>query len=278
MSASKIRFLLLSLLSLPLASAFDSVFAQGNGNGNGQKLQVGYVVVTPTSTNTTGLAAFETFGEMRFGGFVQAGVLPSELATRAMLFVTTNSTLSRNLGIAIANPQPKAANVTFTLRDGSGSQVGTPQMVTIDPGHQTAQFITQLFAGQLPAAGEFDGTLTAESDQAVAMIGLRFRGMNFSTIPVTVLVGSSSTPDLIGPGGLILPQFADGGGWASEIVLSNTGTQPLTVDVRIFDQQGNPLTVTLNGITASSQSGLTIPAGGVIILAPRNNATDDDGM
>ncbi len=278
MSASKSRLSLFTMVCLSLASAYDSVYAQGNGKGNPQKLQVGYVIVTPTSANTSGLAAFETFGEMRFGGFVQAGVLPPDLATKAMLFVTANSTLSRNLGIAIANPQADAANVTFTLRDSGGNQVGSHQTVKIDAGHQSAQFVTQLFAGQLPAAGEFDGTLTVESDRPVAMIGLRFRGINFSTIPVTVLVGSSSTPTSIGTGGLILPQFADGGGWASEIVLSNTGTLPLTVEVKIFDQEGLPLTVTLNGKIASVFDNLTIPAGGVIILAPRNNATDDDGM
>ena len=79
-----------------------------------------------------------------------------------------------------------------------------------------------------------------------------------------------------GNGAVLLPQFAAGGGWATEIVMANTGTSSLTVRVDLFKSDGTPLTATLNGETKSSFTNLTIPAGGVLILAPRDQHGDDD--
>src|SRR5512135_1225435 len=59
-------------------------------------VQSGYAVVTPTSAATAGLVVFETFGEHHGTEMTQAGVLPSDLATQFMLFVSTNGRLSKN--------------------------------------------------------------------------------------------------------------------------------------------------------------------------------------
>ncbi len=279
MSKSRVSIAGLALLCLLLAPVVNPALAQNGINVNAGKIQAGYVIVTPSAANTSGLAVFETFGESRFGGFIQAGVLPADLITSGMLFVTTSFRLSRNLGVAIANPQSADATVTFTLRNSSGTQAAT-KAVIVKSHNQSAQFVTQLFAGSLPAPGDFDGTLFISSSTPVAMVGLRFRGFNFSTVPVTVLSSTSALPTVAtgigGTGSLILPQFAFGGGWASEIVLSNSGTVNLVVRVDIFGQDGTPLAVTLNGTKASTFSSLTIPPGGVVILAPRNNWFDDD--
>jgi hypothetical protein len=69
---------------------------------------------------------------------------------------------------------------------------------------------------------------------------------------------------------VLLPQFAAGGGWASEINITNTGTLPLTVRVDLFKQDGTPLTTRLNGQSGSSFVNLAVPAGGVVILSPRD--------
>jgi len=58
--------------------------------------------------------------------------------------------------------------------------------------------------------------------------------------------------------------------------LMNTGTSSLTVRVDLFKSDGTPLSAALNGQTASSFTNLTIPAGGVLSLAPRNTDGDDD--
>ena len=72
----------------------------------------------------------------------------------------------------------------------------------------------------------------------------------------------------------VLP--AAGGGWATEIVAGNAGTSSLTVRVDLFKDDGTPFTTTLDGRRASSFTNLTIPAGGVLTLAPRDRNGDDD--
>ena len=68
---------------------------------------------------------------------------------------------------------------------------------------------------------------------------------------------------------VVIPQFAIGGGWTSEIALFNNGTSTVTGQVEIFDTNGNPMTVTLNN-AAQSTFRYSIPAGGTYILAPRD--------
>ena len=72
--------------------------------------QSGFAVITPvaatTSGTTTGLVVFETFGMRGHGdsGATQAGVLPPDLTTNAVLFVDSSGRLAKNLGVAIVNP------------------------------------------------------------------------------------------------------------------------------------------------------------------------------
>jgi hypothetical protein len=79
-----------------------------------------------------------------------------------------------------------------------------------------------------------------------------------------------------GPGAVILPHFVAGGGWASQIVIANTGTSSMTIRMDLFKQNGTPLTTELNDQTRSSFTGLTIPAGGILILSPWDDNGDDD--
>ena len=61
-----------------------------------------------------------------------------------------------------------------------------------------------------------------------------------------------------------------------QLVLVNTNTSALTVRVDLFKPDGTALSAALNGKTASSFTNLNIPAGGVLILAPRDKDGDDD--
>src|SRR5215831_13000542 len=246
-------------------------------------VQAGYVVVTPTSGGA-GLVAFETFGMRENGangGASQAGVMPAGLTTSAMIFVESSGRLSKNLAIAIVNPYSFDVSVAMTLRKSDGTQVATMNL-TVPLHRQISKFVTELFANQSSVPSDFTGTLVLTSSPLpVAMIGLRFRGSNFSTLPVTSLSGVSSALPVIsigigGPGAILLPQFASGGKWATEVVLVNTGTSSVTVRVDLFKSDGTLLASTLNGQNASSFTNLTIPVGGVVILAPRDRDGDDD--
>ena len=72
-------------------------------------IQAGYVIITPIGDNTSGLMAFETFGQKEGPGSTQAGVLPATMTKNALLFVNTSGRLSRNLGVAIANPETRTS-------------------------------------------------------------------------------------------------------------------------------------------------------------------------
>src|SRR5262249_17806068 len=138
------------------------------------------------------------------------------------------------------------------------------------PSHQQmSKFVTELFPSPSTIPSNLTGTLAITSSGTstlpVAVVGLRFRGRNFSTVPATNLAPASPSGSygLVGPNAVILPQFAANGGWATEIVLINTGSTALTVRVDLYKQDGTPLTASLNGQTASSFTNLTIPANGV---------------
>ena len=273
-----------AILLLPLIAA-TSMSIPGRTQENAYKdhdkdpIKAGYAVITPTSAATEGLVVFATFGERHGTGATQAGVLPAEMTEHAMLFVSTCGRLSRNLGVAIANPGATVANVTLTLRDDEGATVVT-KTFEVAPLTQAAKFVTQLFDTHPDIAKDFTGTLDIASDEPVAVIGLRFRGANFSTLPATNLSPPLDVPVIStgvgGPDAVILAQFATGGGWATEIVIANSGADDLTVRVDLFGQDGTPLVATLNGESKSSFTDILVPAGGVVTLAPRNWDGDSD--
>jgi hypothetical protein len=279
------------------------VFAQSQQNGNQTKgqdsenasardkddhddsgpIQVGYAVVTPTSFSSNGsstMVVFETFG-LRGGGqnATQAGVVPPDLTTNSLVFVDSEGALSKNVGVAIVNPNASSENVTLTLRDNTGKTLGSA-IIPVLSHQQVSKFETELFSSQSAVPKDVTGTLTITATDPVSVIGLRFRGANFSTLPVTNLSNTGTLPAIAtgvgGTGAVLLPQFAAGGGWATEVVIANDGTASMTVRVDLFTKDGKPLSAALNNQTSSSFTNINIPAGGVYILAPRNSRGDDD--
>jgi hypothetical protein len=243
---------------------------EGFAADDGRSIQVGYAIVTPISpVPTNGIAVFETFGLRWFGGAAEVGLLPSEMTTQAMIFVRASERLSRNMGIAVANPAGAPTSVTMTLRDTEGTVIAS-KTIMMTAFQQTARFVSELFADA--DLRDFTGTITITSTNPVALAGLRFRGVTFSTIPITSLMGPMAVPAVAsgvgGPNAVILAHFAAGGGWASKIMIVNTTPVPVTVRVDLFRQDGNPLVTELNGQARSSFTGLVIPPQGVLVLAP----------
>ena len=67
----------------------------------------------------------------------------------------------------------------------------------------------------------------------------------------------------------VFPQFAMGGGWATQLAFVNDSASVISGRFDIFDNSGNPMPVTLNGFNRSSYT-YSIPAGGTFVLAPRD--------
>jgi len=210
---------------------------------------------------------------------LRAGVLPATLTTRTVLFATSGIRLSRNVGVAITNPESTDAVVTMTLRRASG-EVTSSKTITIASRHQVSQFISELFADVPEVPVDFDGTLTITSDTPVAIVALRFQGANFSTIPISSLSPTRPLPVLAeGIGGrdaVLLPQFVADGGWASEIVVLNHGSLPVRVRIDLFKQDGTPLTTKLNHQSGSTFGTVVVPSGGTVVYSPRHANGDSD--
>jgi hypothetical protein len=275
------RRLLITLFCIAALST--AAFAQDDHN-DAAPILVGYAIVTATGgvgpgPIPGGLSVFETFGARSQFPALQAGVLPATMTTRLVLFASSGIRLSRNVGVAITNPGSTDAVVTMTLRAATGSVTST-KTITVTARNQVSRFISEFFADVPQVPRDFDGTLTFTSNTPVAIVGLYFQGAKFTTIPITslspVLPLPLVTVNIGGNNGVLLPQFAANGGWASEMVVLNTGSNPLTVRIDLFQQNGTPLVATLNHQSASSFQNLVIAPGGIIVVAPLNANGDSD--
>jgi hypothetical protein len=247
-------------------------------------IRSGYAIITP-DVNSSAPAATVTFGIVS-GGAVQsqAGIFPVPMTNDASLFVEVIPGISRNLGVAIANPGSTTNPILLTLRDQSGAAAGTPVTVSLQPQQQLAKFVNELFSSGTIQTG-FRGSLRLQSSTPFAVLGLRFSGSEFSTLPAagTATVSgipprtlpASSDPNTPIPGNIggisavVIPQFAMSGGWATQIALVNNASTAITGRIDVLDTSGNPMAVQMNGNTRGTFT-YSIPAGGTYVLAPRD--------
>ena len=103
------------------------------------------------------------------------------------------------LGLAIANDTDQA--VTYTVSVTNATSTGT---VTLPPRSSVAKFIKELVPG-VPANNQAQVIVSANTGTA-SIIGLRFTGGTFTTIPQSVVGTASATASTYH----VFPQFADG--------------------------------------------------------------------
>jgi hypothetical protein len=206
------------------------------------------------------------------------------MTTDASLFVEVIPGIGRNLGVAVANPGSATNTITLTMRDAVGTLAGTPVTLSLQSQQQIAKFLNELLPSTVLGGG-FRGSLEVQSSTPFAVLGLRFSGTDFSTlallmnattpgVPSRVLTSGSiaNTPIAGNIGGntaVVLPQFAMGGGWATQIAIVNDTAKNMSGRIDVFDASGNPMAVSLNGATQSTFS-YSIPPNGVYVLAPRD--------
>lgn len=189
------------------------------------------------------------------------GVLVSEAAVPASppvssgrIYAEVNGTV--NTGLAIANSGTKPATLTFEYANGAGTTVGWGT-VTLAPGSQVAGFLDQLpfnSAGLSAATLAIVKTFTFRSNVPVSVVALR--GMLneraeflVTTLPVAAL-------ELASTASVILPHYANGGGWRSQVILVNPTDAPIEGTVQFYSQgnvatAGTPQTLTVNGVSSN---------------------------
>src|SRR5204863_6449290 len=137
-----------------------------------------------------------------------------------------------------ANPNSQSVTISFYFTDASGQNFGSSTMI-LDGNRQMAAFLDEqpfLSSGGSPRPLAEARTFTFSASQPVAAIALRGfvneRGdFLMTTLPVadTSRLTSEAT---------IIPHFAEGGGWATQVVLVNPGDASTTGTLRFFDQSG----------------------------------------
>jgi hypothetical protein len=242
---------------------------------------VGYGLIQPNPNSTTpsALAIF---------GFRQKNVLVSETGVPASLPLSAGRIYAEiggpvDTGVAIVNPNDSPVTLNFFFTDNAGNDFGAGS-TTIAANGQTATFLDQ---APYNLAAPFQGTFSFTSTLPVGVIALRGytneRGeFLMSTLPV---IDTTAAP---ANGTLVLPDYADGGGWTAQILLVNPTDALLTGSVKFSNPDGTTGSVTIAGQTSNSFS-YSIPAhssqklvtsgagtttaGGSVSVVPAGNVT-----
>jgi sugar lactone lactonase YvrE len=209
----------------------------------------------------------------------EAGVPASPPTTEARIFIDYRSsvaaipgrssagTVNIDTGIAVVNYGSASANLTYTLRNVAGTTLSTGHGI-LAAGAHFATFIDLLNAVApdfvLPlnfqTATQF-ASLEISSDQLISVLALRMTTNQrnealFTTTPTADL--TKPTTNAV----IFFPQFADGGGYTTSLVLLNTSNETETGTLQLLNGSGNPLDVNQVGSTAGAVFRYSIPNGG----------------
>ena len=225
-------------------------------SGDAETVRAGYgrIRADAASTTPSGIAIFQ-FRNSDGVLVSEAGVPAAQLVSNGRIFAEVNG--PANTGLAIANPNEVPATIRFHVTDGDGNDSGHDSF-QLGAGEQTAKLLDW---EPFHISGPFVGTFTFSSSAPVAVIALR--GLTneanewlMTTLPVAPL--SSSVSDTV-----YFPHFADGGGWATELVLVNPTDLTITGSVGFLGPgsdttAGAPVVLTLDDGAAGSEFDYTI--------------------
>lgn len=212
-----------------------------------------------SSLTQTGYARIENAGGVAPAGLAifsyrPGNVLVSETAVPATAPLTSGRIYAEidgsvNTGIAIANPNSQTATINFYFTDEAGKDLGSGT-TTIGPDQQIARFLNGA-PFNTAGAGSFQGTFSFTSDVPVGAIAIRGlineRGeFLMATLPV---IDTSVKP---ATGAVVVPHFANGGGWTTQILLVNPGDTALAGNVEFRGEDGSLTAVVINGQSESS--------------------------
>ena len=155
-------------------------------------LVVGWVEAQ-SDVEISGTAKFTTLDSA--GRFLsEVGIGDSVRAKKLMILIDTTS--GKDSGFAVCNPNAAgAASLSLNLRKMDGTSVGTVSS-NLKPLNQTAQFVTQTFAGD--AAENFKGLLVISSDTPlISVVTLRTQGLNYTSLPAVPEAPSGDAEDLL---------------------------------------------------------------------------------
>jgi hypothetical protein len=153
--------------------------------------------------------------------------------------VSLRPVLGNTVGIAFVNPHAEPLNVEITHQSGANVQKA---IVSLAGKEHRAKLLSELF----PASAQVlqDSSLSVVSTNSVALLVTRFGGAQFQILDDTAEEEDAAAPPLF-------PQFVNGGGWGTVFILSNSGKSVAKGRVQFFADNGEPMTVNMNGVVSS---------------------------
>jgi hypothetical protein len=180
-----------------------------------------------------------------------------------------DNTGGKSTGMALANTGGAPATASLAIIAESGASINTDSM-SLDGNSKTEFVLTDRY----PQANGMRGTVVISTAAPVlAALGLRVQPNGaFGGLP---LYAADATAKVISR--QILSHVIDGSGWQSTITIVNLDPQPAPYQLHIFDQNGQPLTLTLNGTTAATFTGTIPPMSEVTLLSAGSPANLSQG-
>jgi hypothetical protein len=216
-------------------------------SGAGSAVSLGYAEIQPNTGSSTpsGIAIFD---------FHQNNTLVSEVGVPATPTLLSGRIYAEiagavNAGLAIANPNGSPASISFYFTDANGNPAGSGS-TTVGANQQIAQFLDQS-PFKVYTTSTFQGTFSFTSNVPIAVVALRGftneRGdFLMSTLPV---IDTTAAPN---SGTTVVPHFADGGGWITQVFLVNPTDNPMTGSLQMMNPAGAAVNVTIGGQTNNS--------------------------
>src|ERR1051326_1506695 len=204
-----------------------------------------------TSSATAGYATLQMSKAHAGSGIAMVseqlnGVVVSETgvpASSSMLSGRTYVNLKppASTGISFANSGDQDAVISFYFTDAAGTDFGRGSFTLAAHSQISALLDKPPFNG--PSSAE--GTFTFSSSVPVGAVTVQGlinpRGeFLYTTFPFAPVNGSSSDP-------VIIPDFADGGGWTTQVILINPPDSPITGTVEFYSQGTNSQNGQLDG-------------------------------
>jgi glucose/arabinose dehydrogenase len=192
-------------------------------------------------------------------GLQQRGVLVSETSVSASPLITSGRLFAEvagpvNTGVAIANPNTSDVTLSFYFTDSNGTDSAV-RTTRIPAGQQIAAFLNE---EPFNGANSIFGTFTFSSNLAVAAVAIRGFTNERSEFLMTTL-------PVLAPGGtsgetLTIPEFADGGGWRTQVVLVNPSDASIGGTIQFLGTDGQ--TINASGYSIAARSATRIQTAG----------------
>jgi hypothetical protein len=226
-------------------------------SGSAGAAAYGYARVQAGVATAAAPAGLAIFGLRQNGVVVSEAAVPSAGLLRNGRVYVDSEDMART-GMAMVNPNTEPAAVSFFLTDEAGLDFGSNSMVIEGGGHK-AFFLDE----QLPAGAGSARTFTFTSSQPVSAIALRAfvnerSELLMTTLPVADLDQTSAQIRVI-------PHFADGGGWKTQVVLVNPTGAPIAGNLEFFESSGTPARTRAYNIAARSAQILSLDGTAVVI-------------